>query len=89
MSAMSHNAAAAAAAPALSVGQNALKAFIEGATSVFRQWTALELSVFNSWGGGNSAAKVEAIKDHILGLFITMASSTAEKHKIYKDVSYT
>ena len=56
-------------------------AFTSGVTSVFSQWTALELAVVHGGGGTDSKKKADALLDDVLELF------TGPK-RIYKDVSY-
>ena len=43
-------------------------AFTSGVTSVFSQWTALELAVVHGWGGTDSKKKADALLDDVLGL---------------------
>ena len=67
--------------------QSAHNAFVEGASSVFRQWTALELAVFHGWGGVNTATKVQNIRDEVINMFLKSNGSNNPRHKVYKDVS--
>ena len=55
-------------------------AFLQGFGSVFRQWTALELAVFNCWGGPQSAEKANYLMNEVLSLFDNPKT-------IYKDVN--
>ena len=68
--------------------QSAHNAFVEGASSIFRQWTALELAVFHGWGGLNTAVKVQNIKDEVIQMFLNSKASSNPRHRIYKDVNY-
>lgn len=45
------------------------EAFLEGFSSIFRQWTALELAVHNLWGGPQSADKANELMDRVLSIF--------------------
>lgn len=54
-------------------------AFLQGFSSVFRQWTALELAVHNLWGGPQSTEKANELMNQVLNLF-------NDPKTIYKDV---
>lgn len=55
------------------------EAFKQGVSSVFRQWTALELAVQHGWGGVDSEHKANELLLDVLSLF-------EGKERIYKDV---
>jgi pre-rRNA-processing protein TSR2 len=55
-------------------------AFLQGFSSTFRQWTALELAVHNEWGGPQSADKANELMNQVLALF-------DDPKTMYKDVS--
>ena len=57
-------------------------AFKAGLTSVFRQWTALELAVVHEWGGPSSAERAEALVTDVHSMFFG-------REKIYKDVRFS
>lgn len=52
-------------------------AMIEGITSVFRQWTALELAIFHQWGGSPEET-MEDMKNELMSMF-------TGPEKVYKD----
>ena len=54
-------------------------AFLQGFSSIFRQWTALELAVHNLWGGPQSAEKANELMNQVLALF-------DDPKTMYKDV---
>jgi pre-rRNA-processing protein TSR2 len=51
---------------------------IEGMSSVFRQWTALELAIFHQWGGPKPEEIITEMKDELMGMF-------TGPERIYKD----
>jgi hypothetical protein len=55
------------------------EAFKQGVSSVFRQWTALELAVSHGWGGMDSQHKADELLLDVLHMF-------NGKERIYKDV---
>jgi len=57
-----------------------IESFKEGVSSVFRQWTALELAVDQRWGGPYSQMKADNLLTKVIELFLG-------SKKVYVDVS--
>lgn len=51
---------------------------IEGMSSVFRQWTALELAIFHQWGGPKPEEVITEMQQELMAMF-------TGPEKIYKD----
>jgi hypothetical protein len=53
--------------------------FRRGLSSIFRQWTALELAVSHQWGGPSSADKANRLMEEVYQFF-------QGPDRVYKDV---
>ncbi|GMH70632.1 hypothetical protein TrST_g14065 [Triparma strigata] len=50
---------------------DAVAEFSAGVTATLRRWTALRAAIDGEWGGGDCRSKAEAIRSHILSMFVT------------------